>query len=66
MDLDDMGVAYRQFDDLGGVLAWLTELGAKTVIFDVEPLRPGELGPRSGGGRAPPCGLPLRCRTFGR
>jgi hypothetical protein len=37
-----MSVRYRQVDDLGGVLAWLTELGAKTVIFDVEPLRPGE------------------------
>jgi predicted HAD superfamily phosphohydrolase YqeG len=25
-------------DDLGDVVTWLTELGARTVIFDVEPL----------------------------
>jgi hypothetical protein len=33
-----MRVAYRQMHDLDDVVAWLTELRARTVIFDVEPL----------------------------
>jgi predicted HAD superfamily phosphohydrolase YqeG len=33
-----MRVEYRQVDDLGDVVRWLTELGSRTVIFDVEPL----------------------------
>jgi predicted HAD superfamily phosphohydrolase YqeG len=33
-----MRVGYRQVDDLDDVVTWLTELGARTVIFDVEPL----------------------------
>ena len=33
-----MRVEYRQVDDLGDVVRGLTELGSRTVIFDVEPL----------------------------
>jgi predicted HAD superfamily phosphohydrolase YqeG len=35
-----MRIAYRQVHDLGDVVGWLTELRARTVIFDVEPLIP--------------------------
>ena len=33
-----MRVGYRPVDDLDDVTSWLIELGARTVIFDVEPL----------------------------
>jgi predicted HAD superfamily phosphohydrolase YqeG len=33
-----MRVSYRRVHDLDDVMTWLTELGARTVIFDVEPL----------------------------
>jgi len=33
-----MKVAYRKVSDLTDVLAWLTELRARTAVFDIEPL----------------------------
>jgi predicted HAD superfamily phosphohydrolase YqeG len=33
-----MRVPYRAVDDLDDVLAWQVELGARSVVFDVEPL----------------------------
>jgi len=33
-----MRVAHRNVTDLSEVLTWATELGAKTVVFDIEPL----------------------------
>ena len=36
-----MRVPYREVTDLAGVVDWLRELGARTVVLDVEPLVAG-------------------------
>jgi predicted HAD superfamily phosphohydrolase YqeG len=36
-----MRIAYREVADLAGAAVWLRELGARTVVLDVEPLIAG-------------------------